>query len=200
MSPISKLLTDKRVQAFVDDTTQLTIVTSFLLFAVHHATLWNTQLWEKLLFCISGKLELHKSKICVFGWRFDSDGTASPDNTFNLTKSQILESTTQKPIEIGKIKMETAYKLLGVYVPFYGDMDEQLKYLLERSKQIKVSFTQLPLSPDGILLGIKTTVQPKLFYSMAATLLNDTSLNKVTQNLYYNLLPKTGFNRHFPVY
>jgi hypothetical protein len=44
ISPITKIHTDKRFQASVDDATQLTIVKSFLLFAALNATLKNTQL------------------------------------------------------------------------------------------------------------------------------------------------------------
>jgi hypothetical protein len=94
--------------------------------------------------------------------------------------------------------MGEAYKLLGVYIPFHGSMTEHHKYLLNRSKQLQIAFNQLPLSPDGILLGIRSTIQPILSYSMAATTLEDKSLHMVTQKLYHTLLPKLGFNRHFP--
>jgi hypothetical protein len=117
---------------------------------------------------------------------------------FIITKSYIMESTTQQPIEIGKFNMDKAYKLLGVYLLFYGEMTEHYNYLTEQSKQLKIAFTQLPLPPDGILLGIKTTIQPKLAYSMAATTLPDKYLHLITRNLYFNLLPKLGLNRHFP--
>jgi hypothetical protein len=50
ISPITKITTDKRCQAFVDNTAQLTIVKTFLIFAALQATLRNTQLWEKFLY------------------------------------------------------------------------------------------------------------------------------------------------------
>jgi hypothetical protein len=93
--------------------------------------------------------------------------------------------------------MGQAYKLLGVHIPFHGSMNEHHQYLMHRSKQLQIAFNQLPLSPDGIILGTRSTIHPILSYSMAATTLDDKLLTSITQRLYHTLLPELGFNRHF---
>jgi hypothetical protein len=113
-------------------------------------------------------------------------------------KSYIIESSTNKALEIGKLNMEASYKLLGVHIPFYGTMHEHLQYLHQRSIKLQISFNQLSISTEGVYLGVRTTIHRILNYSSAATTLDDHSLHTVTNKLYHRLLPKLGFNRHFP--
>jgi hypothetical protein len=110
----------------------------------------------------------------------------------------IIESSTNKALEIGKIKMGESYKLLGAHIPFHGPMIDHLQYLRQHSNQLQITFNQLPLSPDGIFLGVRSTIQPTLNYSMAATTLDNHSLYTITNKIYHTLLSKLGFNRHFP--
>jgi hypothetical protein len=197
-SPITNITTDKRIQAFVDDCRLFNLNPTQLLFAALNTTIRNTQLWEGLLYSISGKLELDKSKICIFGWRYDTDGNVIPDDTYNKMVSLIMESESHQAITIGKIMMHEAYKLLGVFIPFYGTMKEHHQYLIDKCHKFTHAFHHIPLPPSGILLGIKTTINPTLSYSLPATYIDEKHINSITNKLNYNLLPKLGFNRHFP--
>jgi hypothetical protein len=197
-SPITKITTDKRIQAFVDDCRLFNINPVHLLFAALNHTISNTQVWEGILFGISGKLELNKSKICIFGWRYDQDGNIQSDDTFNKMISRIMESGSKQAIIIGKLMMHEAYKLLGVFIPFYGDMKEHHTYLLTKCQQFTQAFQNIPLRPSGVLLGIKTTINPALSYSLPATYITEKNINSITNKLNFALLPKIGLNRHFP--
>jgi hypothetical protein len=197
-SPITNITTDKRLQAFVDDCRLFNINPAHLIFAAFNNTLQNTQLWETNLHTISGKLELDKSKICVFGWRYDHDGNIIADDTYNNVPSLIMESESNQPILIGKILMSEAYKLLSVFLPFYGNMTEHRQHLLDKCQKFIIAFNHIPLPPSGILMGIKTTINPALSYSLPATYIEEKHINSITNKLNFKLLPKLGLNRHFP--
>jgi hypothetical protein len=91
-----------------------------------------------------------------------------------------------------------AYKLLGVHVPFSGPMTQQFKYLMEKCNTICSAFNQLSLTPANILLAVHTIAKPALSYSLPATTIPEKQLNLISNKLANSILPKLGYNRHFP--
>jgi hypothetical protein len=136
--------------------------------------------------------------MCTFGWKFNDEGNAVADNSYNTTKYLILEGFTNNVIKIGKLKMDKSYELLGFHIPFDGPMKEQLNHLWKQLLRLQIAFNKVPFSPEGITLGLQTTIQSTLNSSMAATSLDDKSLHTITNNVYYTILPKMRINRHFP--
>jgi hypothetical protein len=91
-----------------------------------------------------------------------------------------------------------SYKLLGVHVPFTGPMKVHYDHLLEQCNKLCITFNQLPLNANHIILTVQTIAKPALAYSLPATTIGEKYLNTISNKLAHSILPKLGYNRHFP--
>lgn len=158
----------------------------------------NTQQWEELLHATGGKLELQKCKYCVFSWSFNDDGSVSLNDQHNITPIQLISSETQQSLEVEAITTNTSYKLLGVQIAFDANSKEQHKTFQSKCIQLARLFSQLPLIAPEIHAGYVGVALPSLRYTLAATSIPASALQQ-SQKVFINaLLPKLGYNRHFP--
>jgi hypothetical protein len=197
-SPITKKTSNQKVQAFVDDCRNLTIHKSNLTYAALQDVGRNSQKWEKYLFCASAKLELDKTSFFIFGWKYDKDGNHIIDNTHNQQPVRLIESETGQTFTLRNMLTSDSYKLLGVHVPFTGPMKTHYNFLMEKCNKLCMTFNQLPLAANHILLAVKTIAKPALTYSLPATTIEEKYLNLISNKLANSVLPKLGYNRHFP--
>jgi hypothetical protein len=197
-SPITKTTSNQKVNAFVDDCRNMTINKSNLIYAALQDVGQNSQKWEKYLHCASAKLELDKTSFFVFGWKYDSDGNHTIDNAQNHQPLRLIESETGQTFTLRNMQTSDSYKLLGVHVPFTGQMTTHYKFLLEKCNKLCTTFNQLSLHANHILLAINTIAKPALAYSLPATTIAEKYLNTISNKLAYSVLPKLGYNRHFP--
>jgi hypothetical protein len=60
------------------------------------------------------------------------------------------------------------------------------------------ALNHLSLTPTNILLAIRTIATPALIYSLPATTIDEKYLNLISNKLANSVLPKLGYNKHFP--
>jgi hypothetical protein len=145
----------------------------------------------------SGKLELTKRKILIFAWKYDNDGTAIPDNQYNYP-IHIIDSATNHPMQVEAIDMATPYKLLGIPITFNGESREQEKQLISKCDQLIQIATQLPLDRQDMYTYHSAIILSRLRYMLQASFISWKILTAQSNRLHYTILPKLGFNKHFP--
>jgi len=204
--------------AFVDDTTNLTNAFTtelnehnddhfhnlhkqqFLANLTNTAASYN-QYWENLLWVTGGKLELKKCFHHILAWQFDNQGQPhhiqkeqlhqfaidlTPSHNKTLTKIDLID--TSQPI-----------KTLGVMVSATGCQKGEIEYLQTKTKILteKIrNFKQINAQEAKLLLHTKCIAS--VSFSLAATAINQKTLNKILSPLLTTTLPKMGLNRNTP--
>lgn len=196
--PISKIFSDQRVQAFVDDSRLFIILPSDDTNNIQEHLKQDVQTWENFLQTTGAKLELSKCKFFIFTWTFDKNGNPVINTVDQPSIMEIIDSDSKQPIEVSELKSNDDYKLLGVPISFDGNTKGQEKMLQEKAEHIIKIFTQAPLPPYDLVSAFNTIAIPTLNYPLAATSISSANLHKIQQRLTYSLLPKLGLNRTFP--
>ena len=197
-SPITKIFSNHKVQAFVDDSRL------FLLFPDPTGTeilkflSQDVQLWEQLNNVTGAKLELTKCKLIVFTWQFDTNGNAILVSMDNETPMEIIDSDTKQPIIVESITKSDAYKLLGVQIALDGNHNKQIEAIEEKANHVISVFTKADLSANDLVLGFNTIAIPTLYYPFPATTIPSKTLNRIQKKITNTILPKLGLNRTFP--
>jgi hypothetical protein len=198
-SPIHLIVSNEKVMAFIDDSRLFLILHNSNGFVVRQQIAHNTQLWERLLHVVGGKLELSKSKILIFSWRFNSEGTAILDNQYNKLPFHLLDSETSTPMTLDTVLTSDAYKLLGVHVAFDSNTTAQQTALQAKYNHLIRVFAQATtMDRQDTMTGIQILANSTLKYMLPATNIPWDTINKINQKFIYIILPKIGLNRHFP--
>lgn len=197
-SPISKIFSDHRVQAFVDDSRLFLIFQNHLSREIFEHLKEDVQLWEKLLYATGAKLELKKCKFLVFTWKFDADGNPSVETMTDASDMKIQDSESKHDIEVSSMQINESYKLLGVPVAFDGNSKAQTLLLTQQVNHLINVFRKTTLNHDDTYLGYKTVAIPKLNYPLPATTISSSSLRTLQNKLTYNILPIIGIHRNMP--
>jgi hypothetical protein len=69
---------------------------------------------------------------------------------------------------------------------------------MEKCNSLCSIFNQLTIPTSNIHLAVQTIAIPALSYSLPATTISEKYLNKISNKLANAILPKLGYNRHFP--
>jgi hypothetical protein len=198
VGPISLRTLAEGVQAFVDNSSLFLIIPDDTGRTIEDYLLHNAQLWERLLNATGGKLQISKCKFTIIQWDFDERGDPVLQVRDEDHQITITDSETNCPVKVGYIKPEKAYKLLGVQIAMNGDMKAQENVLQEKCEQMTSVFSQCPLSPPDVLQGYNSVFLPSIKYPLPATSITWEKLEKMQSLVINSVLPKLGFNRHFP--
>ena len=97
-----------------------------------------------------------------------------------------------------QISPATSYKLLGVQIASNGNSMGQTEALKNKCMKFQETFSQLQLDCNDIDLGYKCVATPSLNYGLAASNIGKETLQNIQKQLHNTILPKLGYNRHFP--
>jgi hypothetical protein len=197
-APISKVVQEEKVQAFVDDTACFLIVPNENGISIAELLRHNTQLWEDLLHATGGKLELPKCKFFLFKWRYSKDGTATLDKDIITETLSIRDRETDKNMLLNYLPHHEAYKLLGVHIAFDGNSTTQIEKMEEKCTRMASVFKTCPLSGNDVRQGYNSIFCPAIRYCLPATTIESSVLSKMQNKVIASIIPKLGFNTKFP--
>jgi hypothetical protein len=124
-SPISNLVMQTNIQAFIDDSHGLILQDSNNPEQLDDLIQHNMQTWESLLHAIGGKLEINKCQIIKFRWDYNNDGYHSLHSPNTTQRLQIIDSETKQHVQLPELNHNNSYKLLGVHMAFDGNQKTQ---------------------------------------------------------------------------
>lgn len=157
-SPITKIFSNHKVQAFVDDSRLFLLYPDPNGSTIHTYLREDVQLWEQLLHVTGAKLELKKCKLIIFTWKFDAKGNAIIESVENATPMEIIDSETHLPLTVDSITSSEAYKLLGVQIAFDGNSVQQTVAIEAKAKHVTNVFLKANLPPT--ILSSDSTPSP----------------------------------------
>jgi hypothetical protein len=196
-APISNVTMQDNIQAFVDDSHGIIIHDDTSPLSLRETIKHNLQAWECLLHNVGGKLEINKCCVIRFGQLPTTahNDTTTPivDNTISITDHE-----TKKPIELKEITVREPYKLLGVNIAFDGGSDAQSTMFHQKCEKLATAFNRCNLSAEDTLQGYRSIFLPGAKYGFAASSIPIRNLKKSQQIITRAVLPKLGYNRHFP--
>lgn len=106
----------------------------------------NLSLWENLVNSRGGKLIIGKSSVTLFWWKFDADGdpklSTSEEANINITSSHTKSTLRQR-------QLDEAPRFLGAYPDPSGNMSQQEKSMLSKSKKFNDILPTVPLTKSG---------------------------------------------------
>lgn len=88
-------------------------------------------------------------------------------------------------------------RYLGVRVGISGSMEEEYKYRFEQSRQFAAAVNTITSRQEANLAYLQYYLS-KIPYPLPVTTFTDTQLNRIESPSIRALLPKLGYNRHFP--
>jgi hypothetical protein len=116
-----------------------------------------------------------------------------PEHVMPLKES---EHNTTRNVEY--IAPNQAYKLLGVQITTDGNTEAQETALAAKCQKMAAIFSQSSLSAANAHQGYHSVFLPAVRYPLAATNIPWDCLIESQMIITTSILPKLGFNRHFP--
>jgi hypothetical protein len=157
---------------------------------------YDAQLWNNLLFCSGGKLELPKCSFHVLRFEFRPNGTpipeiASHDGTIHITD---LESSRQIPIQSKRVF--ESHQTLGHFKSPTSLQKTELNNIQEKAERIAVLLSISPLTQQGALLAYHTVYNPSIRYTLPQSHFTKDELDKAQAASLQKIIAKCGYNRN----
>ena len=203
--PKSKTLTQRVMDAFVDDTTAWV---NFFLKSLENRerNLINdivteltatAQQWEELLYASGGALELSKCFYYLIHWKFDKNGNAKIDDS-DLQPIRIRNSTNGQIVDIKQLKCNEAHRTLGVKISPSCSMKEELQRLRAISQKFTAQTTAATLTRSQARKAYQSIYLGRIQYGITASTLKKQDYHDIQSPAIRALLPKLGYNRNTP--
>lgn len=198
-SPASEMVHSCLIDAFVDDTSVGFTDPGFLSLKTMVSKLSNiAQTWQKLLFYSGGALNLKKCSWYIMHWDWKNgrphmQRITEGDPTLSMTTQGENNSQTIKRFELN-----TASRILGVYLSPNGDFSEQLQVLKSKADTFAIRLRSPRLHPQDILTFHSTMYAPAMRYVLPALAVDEEELSKIQATILPAMLNKLGFSRTTP--
>ena len=157
----------------------------------------DAQAWNDLLWCSGGKLELPKCSYHVLRFKFEPNGSPSPDISAPEIPLLIKDSETGAFIPIPPKQANEPHKTLGHWkAPCEKDNKTQLRYLITKSKQTTALIATGSFSRYGTQLAYSGVYLSSLKYVLPQCYFDHKHLAKAESKTASIILAKMGFNRN----
>jgi len=156
----------------------------------------DAQLWNDLLFCSGGRLELGKCSFHVLHFRFKADGTPVP-----LLKSfdhdiSVRDSITGDRIPIPAKHSTEAHKTLGHYkAPADRYQKQQLYALTSTAKRLSILLSTSPINRAGSKLAYHSIYASAVGYALPQSFFTKAQLDKAQGQSMASIIAKCGYTR-----
>jgi hypothetical protein len=203
ISSLSKLITNQKIAAFVDDTVDAddTVLLCILHKQMSHCIQTflqsDAQLWERLFFTSGGKLEIPKCNFTIIDWYYDNFGRATLENTQH-ENLKVKCSETNLEMQIPFLPTNKSYKYVGVQIAFDGNPKNQINDLQSKCTKIALVFTRNYLNAKDDEQGFMTVYIPIVKYPLPSTSITETQFCKIHQSVIKSVLSHLGFNLNMP--
>ena len=200
--PQQELTHHRHNDAFVDDVTGYTnhfiheLRGEQVLQKVIHTMQHDAITWNNLLHISGGKLAIHKCLYYVLTWKW-SDGQAIPVPPSNISPPIYLPSNAGN-IPINHLDCNTAHRTLGQMKSPLGNQYAQLQRMTNKSNTWLAAIQESALSRTEAQAAYEAIWFPSLSYGLGTTNLTHQELDTIQKPIIHYILPKLGYNRHFP--
>jgi hypothetical protein len=193
----------KYIEGFVDDTslfTNLEYNNDDLKQLIDRMETDGT-VWSKLLEASGGKLEMEKCFYYILSWKWSKNGNPQPQIISEQScNSQpiCLERNKENPQYLKQMEINESHKTLGVLKTTMGIEDKHIQYLMEKSEKYTLKAQYGHMTRQQACIAYYSNYIPAMMYSIVATCLDETQLNKIQQKATTMFLRIIGYDMHFP--
>jgi len=159
----------------------------------------DAQLWNDLLFCSGGQLELSKCSFHVLHFNFLPNGKPVPSKSIYPNTIKLRDPITNVQVPITSLPAHCPHKTLGHYKsPVEAPTSKHLVHLSSIAKQTSLLISTSPITRAGALLAYHTVYVPRIKYSLPQSFFTTPKLQKAQRPSMGPIIAKCGFNRHAP--
>jgi hypothetical protein len=201
--PHNQQVVQQRMTGFVDDTThwinndirQVTTGDNIITKMSNAA-----QYWEQLLHASGGKLELTKCFFYHMKWNFDSEGVPTLGEIDDQHRTTtITDSGTNTDIQINAVSCHQSHRTLGIMESPSGNNLDEYQRLLDKAQSMARRIAMASLTKHDASILYYTMYLPALTYPLTVGTQSLTQTEKIQSPVTHAILPKLGYNRHFPL-
>ena len=185
---------------FVDD------VVKFLGFLDHcsweealQSTQCAYQSWQNLLTATGGSLSLSKSSYTMVYWTVDKQSNEFKTVSKKERTGEIRMKADNQEVVIARKDPNEACKDLGILLAPDGNMKDQLRECIDRSKRIKAIISLSPITRQEASVFYHSRCMGWARYFLPITTFSKKQCHLIQSKMYQALLPKLGYNRHMPL-
>jgi hypothetical protein len=156
----------------------------------------DAQLWNNLLYCTGGKLELPKCSFHVLTFQFRPNGTPRPAIESYDNCIHILDSETSDSVQIPSKRSFEPHKTLGHYKAPYSKQTTELRNLKMRANRIALLLCMSPITRNGAVLAYYSVYLPSIQYVLPQSFFSKKDLDTAQATSMSRIIAKCGYNRH----
>lgn len=155
----------------------------------------DAQLWNDLLYCSGGKLELAKCSFHLLHFDFLPNGRPIPVIDQYNGKIQIRDAETNTLIPIPSKRPFEPHKTLGHYkAP--ATIRDDIATLRKKAERLSLLIVTSPITRHGARLAYWTIYLPSIKYTLPQSFYKQSTLDHAQSVSHSRLIAKVGFNRH----
>lgn len=156
----------------------------------------DAQLWNNLLYCSGGKLELPKCSFHVLRFKFRTNGqpvvcTESYDNCIHIMDQ---ENNTTVPITYKQ--PYDPHKTLGHFKAPQSNLATELDNIKRKAQRVALLISASPITRNGAFLAYRTIYIPSIGYTLPQCFFAKTVLDRAQQQSIGLIISKCGYNRN----
>ena len=157
---------------------------------------YDAQLWNNLLYCSGGKLELPKCSFHVLRFQFKPCGQPVPSlDTFD-NQIQVTDIETQIRISIPSKRPFDPHKTLGHYKSPTSRQNTELDILQGKAQKLALLISVSPVTRQGALLAYYTVYIPTIQYTLPQSFFGRKRLEHAQASSLHKIIAKCGYNRN----
>lgn len=155
----------------------------------------DAQIWNDLLYCSGGKLELSKCSFHLLHFDFLPSGRPIPAlNSYSET-IQLVDAVTQEPTSITSKRVFEPHKTLGHYKsPARNKLD--IVELQTKARRLATLIAVSPITRQGARLAYHTVFVPTIRYTLPQSFHTRSTLDTAQAAIHSRIIAKCGYNRH----
>jgi hypothetical protein len=155
----------------------------------------DAQLWNDLLHCSGGKLELSKCSFHVLHFEFDPSGKPRPTLDRHDDKIFVQDSETKANIAIAAKRVFDTHKTLGHNKSPQTNTRVILQEIQQKANRLAMLIAMSPITRQGAQLAYHTVFIPSIKYSLPQSFYTQQELQNAQASSINTILAKCGYNR-----
>ena len=185
---------------FVDDSTgtsnDFRPQTEASLDEILHQMEHDAQVWNNLLYCSGGKLELAKCSYHVLTFQFKPNGTPQPSIDTYEHQIQVTDLETNERIPISSKRAFDPHKTLGHFKSPTTKLQTELQHIQIKANRIALLIGTSPLTRHGAQTAYHTVYIPSVKYTLPQSYFPKAALEQAQASSMPKIISKCGFNRN----
>ena len=156
----------------------------------------DAQVWNDLLYCSGGKLELTKCSFHMLHFEFLPNGKPIPALDRYEGEIHIKDAETLMPIPIPAMRSFETHKTLGHHKAPYNPTHSELQEIQTKADRLALLIATSPISRYGAMLAYHTIFIPSIKYTLPQSFYTKSKLDQAQAPSIRRLIAKCGYNRN----